>query len=64
MSKYISDIKLTIIQGYNPKVISQEGYAKQMGVTKAQFQYWLRLFEVLGKKDYSIPIQTVLLALN
>lgn len=32
MTKYTSDIKLNIIQGYDPKVISQKEYAKQMGI--------------------------------
>lgn len=50
MAKFTSDIKLTIIQGYNSKVISQTDYAKQMGVTKAQFQYWLKLYELHGEE--------------
>ncbi|MFC5587516.1 IS3 family transposase [Sporosarcina soli] len=50
MAKFTSDIKLTIIQGYNSKVISQSDYAKQMGVTKAQFQYWLKLYELQGEE--------------
>lgn len=38
MSKYTSDIKLNIIHGYNPKVISQNEYTKQIGIARARFQ--------------------------
>ncbi|MGE6897611.1 IS3 family transposase [Priestia flexa] len=55
MTKYTGDIKLDIIQGYDPKVISQKEYAKQMGITKAQFQYWLRLFEIHGEEGLINP---------
>ena len=50
MSIYTSDIKLNIIQGYNPKVISQNEYAEQMGITRAQFQYWLKLYKLHGEE--------------
>lgn len=49
MTKYTGDIKLNIIQSYNPKVISQNEYAKQLGITRAQFQYWLKLYELHGE---------------
>ena len=55
MSKYTSDIKLNIIQSYNPKVISQKEYAKQMGITRAQFQYWLKLYELHGEEGIKNP---------
>lgn len=55
MSKYTSDIKLNIIQGYNPKVHSQKEYAKQMGIPRAQFQYWLKLYEVHGEEGLKNP---------
>lgn len=50
MTKFTSDNKLIIIQGYNSKAISQKDYAKQMGVTRAQFQYWLKLYELHGNE--------------
>ncbi|MDX8044760.1 IS3 family transposase [Gracilibacillus sp. S3-1-1] len=37
-------------EGYNSKAISQKEYAKQMGVTRAQFQYWLKLYELHGEE--------------
>lgn len=43
-------IKLKIIQGYNSKENSQTEYAKQLGVSKAQFQYWLKLYELHGEE--------------
>lgn len=55
MTKYTSDIKLNIIQGYNPNILSQKEYAKQMGIPKAQFQYWLRLFEIHGEEGLINP---------
>jgi transposase len=55
MSKYPSDIKLNIIQSYNPKVFSQKEYAKQIGVTRAQFQYWLKLYELHGEEGFKTP---------
>ncbi len=50
MTKYTSNLKLSIIQGYNPEVISQKEYAKQIGITRAQFQYWLKLYELHGEE--------------
>jgi transposase len=55
MPKYTSDIKLKIIQGYNPIVFSKKEYAKQMGVTRAQFQYWLKLYELQGEEGFRDP---------
>jgi transposase len=49
MPKYTSDIKLNIIQDYNSEVMSQKEYAKQKGITRAQFQYWLKLYELHGE---------------
>ncbi|WP_425313284.1 IS3 family transposase [Paenibacillus mangrovi] len=61
MAKYTSDLKSKIILGYDSKMISQTDYAKQVGVNKAQFQYWLKLYELHGEEglkntytDYSI----------
>ncbi len=48
--KITKDLKLTLVQGFNPKIISQAEYAKQMHITKAQFQYWLRLYELHGEE--------------
>ncbi|EJR90699.1 hypothetical protein IKA_02079 [Bacillus cereus VD169] len=50
MTKFTKDLKLTLVQGFNPKIISQAEYAKQMHITKAQFQYWLRLYELHGEE--------------
>ncbi|HDX9659298.1 TPA: IS3 family transposase [Bacillus toyonensis] len=50
MTKFTKDSKLTLVQGFNPKTISQAEYAKQMHITKAQFQYWLRLYELHGEE--------------
>ncbi|MFB6469612.1 IS3 family transposase [Cytobacillus sp. Hz8] len=55
MTKYTSDIKLNIIQGYNPKVISQKEYAKHIGIPRAQFQYWLKLYEFHGEDGLKSP---------
>ncbi|WP_409293915.1 IS3 family transposase [Peribacillus sp. SCS-26] len=49
MTKYTSDVKLNIIQGYNEEIVSQSEYAKEMGVPRAQFQYWLKLYELHGE---------------
>ncbi|MEC2856084.1 hypothetical protein P9Z48_01150, partial [Bacillus cereus] len=35
MTKFTKDLKLTLVQGFNPKIISQAEYAKQMHITKA-----------------------------
>jgi len=35
MTKFTSEIKLKIIQGFNSKIFSQKEYAKQMGVIRA-----------------------------
>ncbi len=50
MTKFTKDSKVTLVQGFNPKIISQTEYVKQMHVTKAQFQYWLRLYELHGEE--------------
>lgn len=55
MTKYTSEIKLNIIQGYNPKVNSQKEYAKQMGIPRGQFQYWLKLYELHGEEGLKNP---------
>ncbi len=64
MTKFTSEIKLKIIQGFNSKIFSQQEYAKQMGVTRAQFQYWLKLYELHGDEgfrntytNYSVPFK-------
>ncbi len=35
MTKFTKNSKLTLVQGFNPKTISQAEYAKQMHITKA-----------------------------
>ncbi|PGZ43933.1 IS3 family transposase [Bacillus anthracis] len=50
MTKFTKDSKVTLVKGFNPKRISQAEYAKQMHITKAQFQYWLRLYELHGEE--------------
>lgn len=64
MTKFTSEIKLKIIQGFNSKIFPQQEYAKQMGVTRAQFQYWLKLYELHGDEgfrntytNYSVPFK-------
>ncbi len=52
MTKFTKDSKLAIIQGYDPDLISQTEYANQMGVTKSQFQYWLKLYEMHGQSAF------------
>jgi len=52
MTKFTSEIKLKIIRGFNSKIFSQKEYAKQMGVTRAQFQYWLKLYELHGDEGF------------
>ncbi len=52
MTKYTSDIKLNIIQGYNAKIISQKEYAIQTGIPRAQLQYWLKLYELHGEDGF------------
>ncbi|SDX87154.1 Transposase and inactivated derivatives [Paenibacillus sp. PDC88] len=48
MTKFTGDKKLAIVQGYNAEHLSQTEYSNQMGVTKSQFQYWLKLYEMHG----------------
>lgn len=55
MTRFTSDAKLMIIQGYNSKVTSQREYAEQIGVTRAQFQYWLKLYELHGEEGLENP---------
>ncbi|ARK28479.1 Transposase [Halalkalibacter krulwichiae] len=52
MSKYTPDKKLSIIHGFNSDTISQKEYAKEVGVTRAQFQYWLKLYELHGEEGF------------
>ncbi len=44
MTKFTKNSKLALIQGYDSNLLSQTEYANQMGVTKSQFQYWLKLY--------------------
>lgn len=55
MAKYTGDLKLHIIQGYNSREISQTEYAKQIGVPRAQFQYWMKLYELHGEDGLKNP---------
>jgi transposase-like protein len=50
MSKYSFEDKLKILSGYKEEKTSQNEYAKEKGVIKAQFQYWLRLYELHGEE--------------
>lgn len=45
-------MRLGIVQGFNPNKISQKEYASQMGVTRAQFQFWLKLYELHGEEAF------------
>ncbi|MED3804193.1 IS3 family transposase, partial [Lysinibacillus xylanilyticus] len=69
MTRFTSEIKLAIIQGFNPKLISLKEYARQMKVTRSQFQYWLKVYELHGeaglKKNYTnYPVSFKLDVLN
>lgn len=50
MTKYSFEDKLNILLRFKEENTSQNEYAKEMGVIKAQFQYWLRLYELHGEK--------------
>lgn len=45
-------MKLAIVQGFNSDNISQNEYASQMCVTRAQFQFWLKLYELHGEEAF------------
>lgn len=69
MTKFTAETKLIIIKGFNPRIIAQIEYARQMEVTRSQFQYWLKLYELHGedglKKNYTnYPISFKLDVLN
>lgn len=53
MTKYSKDIKLAMVQGYKPELVTQSEYARQTGVTKSRFQYWLRLYEIHGESAFT-----------
>lgn len=48
MTKFTFKDKLSIILDYEKALYSQTEYAQLKNVTKAQFQYWLRLYEMHG----------------
>jgi transposase-like protein len=50
--KFTGEIKLAITQGFDPTIISETRYAKEMGVSKAQFQYWLKLYKLHGEEAF------------
>lgn len=50
MSKFTSEDKVKMILDYKNGKISQREYAKETGVTRAQFQYWLCLYELHGEE--------------
>lgn len=50
MTKFTIADKINILLGYKKESISQTEYARKIGVTKAQFQYWLRLYELHGEE--------------
>lgn len=52
MTKLTSEMKLAIVHGINPDEISQKGYVFQMYVTRAQFQFWLKLYELHGEEAF------------
>lgn len=53
MTKFTRGKKLAIIQAYDPELISQTEYANQMDVTRSQFQYWLKLYEMHGESAFT-----------
>lgn len=50
MSKYTLENKINIILCYKKEGTSQIECAKRIGVTKAQFQYWIRLYDLHGEE--------------
>lgn len=55
MTKYTTEFKLAIIQGFNSEAISQKEYVKKVGVTRSQFAFWLKLYELHGVDGFSTP---------
>ena len=53
MTKFTKEIKLAIVQGFNPALISQLEYSQKMGVTRAQFQFWLKLYDLHGEDGFN-----------
>jgi transposase len=53
MTKYSFKDKLEILLGYKEEKTSQSEYPKK-SVIKAQFQYWLRLYELHGEDDLQL----------
>ncbi len=51
-TKFTSALKLAIVQGFNPNENSQKEYASQVCVTRSQFQFWLRLYELHGEEAF------------
>ena len=49
MVKYTEEMKIEIIKSFNPTKISQKEYARQHCINRAQFQYWLKLYELHGE---------------
>lgn len=67
MGKFTNGQRMNII----PKLISQSEYAQQRGVNKAQFQYWLKLYDLHGEEgfkntytDYSVRFKLDVLKLH
>lgn len=52
MTKFTKEMKLSIVRGYSNEKLSQNEYAKKVCVTKAQFQYWLKLYELHGEEGF------------
>lgn len=50
MTKLTEEMKVRIVKSYHPTKFSQTEYAKQVCITKAQFQYWLKLYELHGEE--------------
>lgn len=50
MTKYSFKDKINVLLDYKQERMSQTEYAQKIGVTKAQFQYWLRLYELHGEE--------------
>ncbi|WP_010289285.1 helix-turn-helix domain-containing protein [Kurthia massiliensis] len=64
MIKFMSALKLAIVQGFNPNEISQREYASQVCVTRCQIQFWLRSYELHGEEvfqnsytNYPVPFK-------
>jgi transposase len=58
MTKFKFEDRINMLLGYKKERTSQSEYVKEIGVTKAQFQYWLRLYELHGEEGLKTSTYT------